>query len=223
MNKNSLTIVTSALLLLTQTACLGGAYTAHAPASSTPKKRNYYAPGSQGDVEYEDDLGSNESSAEDDGSDDSSGGGTQPLYSFQVRAVGYTAKSFTVRANRTVRVKFFPGRQDRTVSGTGFTPNYAQLGVFIKVGDEKQATALLSNGLIREATSSVTMDFSDSFTRTCKTDSCRQDVRITVMQPNYDYWCYNYGTYCAYTHVHDTHPWNGTLEVATDDTVGLED
>ena len=48
--------------------------------------------------------------------------------------------------------------------------------------------------------------------------SCREQVTITVLQPNNDYWCHNYSLYCTHAHVHDTHPWNASVWVETDDT-----
>jgi hypothetical protein len=214
--KTQLTIACAIGLILSQMGC-AGSYMTYAPKSSQGKKTYYSSGDTYDNVEVED--GSNDSSAEDE---DDSGGGSDPTISFEVRGVGYVSKSFTVKANQKLRLRFSPGRQDRKVSGTGFTPIYAQLGVYIKVGTDEQPTALLSNGLMREATSTPVMDFSGSFTKTCGSNTaCRQNVTITVKKPNYDYWCYNYGLYCAYTHVHDTHPWVGYLEVETDDTVAI--
>ena len=142
-----------------------------------------------------------------------------PIYSFTVRGVGYNSTEITVPARKILKIRFTPNAQDSTVSGTGFSPQYSALGVYIKVGTQEQATALLD---INESGS--IMNFSNAFTKTCATDDadCRETVKVTVYKPNYDYWCINYGMYCPYTHVYSGHPWNGTLEIQTDDTETLQ-
>lgn len=147
-----------------------------------------------------------------------------PPYSYRVGATGYTSTTVTVYTNQTLKVKFTPGIQDENVAGTGFSPRYSGLGVYIKVGSQESPTPLLYNGLNGgEAETSPVIDYSSSFSKTCAAGdtSCRQSVTITVTKPNYDYWCINFGSYCPWTHVYDTHPWHGTLTVQTDDTDGI--
>lgn len=146
-----------------------------------------------------------------------------PPYSFRVEGIGYNGMKLKVKANKKLKIKFTPGVQDQTVKDTGYSPEYSQLAVFIQVENTEKATPLLSNGLSRAATSK-TLDFSSGFTKTCPASSanCRQDVEITVHRPNYDHYCYMYGMYCMHTKVYETHPWNGTITVETDDTASLE-
>lgn len=150
------------------------------------------------------------------------GGFNPPPLVMRVGTVGYNCSPKTVQVKDVLKVRFSPGINDEFVSGTGTSPQYSKLGVYIKVENTTQMTALLSNGLASAAQSSPVINFSNAFTKTCAGDpECRQNVTIEVCQPNYDYWCYNFGTYCPHTHVHQNHPWNGELEVQTDDTEAL--
>lgn len=141
------------------------------------------------------------------------------LYEFDIDAVGYTSVSKTVETNSVLKVRFIPLENSKKVDNSGFQPKYSKLAVYLSVGTDKRPTPLLRNGLSGEAQKSPIYDFSSSFTKTCGTDTeCRQEVTITVGQPNNDYWCYNYNMYCTHTHVYDTHAWSGLLLVETDDT-----
>lgn len=147
-----------------------------------------------------------------------------PPYSFRVGAVGYTSTRISVRTNSVLKLRFTPGIQDEKVRDsngnlTGFSPRYSHLGVYVEVEGNAQPTRMLSNGLV-SAAESDDFDLSTSFTRACTSaePNCRQDVEIVIKQPNYDYWCLNYGMYCSWTHVESTHPWHGTVLVQTDDT-----
>jgi hypothetical protein len=160
------------------------------------------------------------------GGGDNSGGtpGTGiPAQRFTVQGTGYDTHYFTVKTRSVLKVKFIPGRQDRTQSGTGYTWQYSMLGVFIGVGGTTQPTAPLYNGYGgTTAESSTVMDLSSFYTKTCSSSdtACRQSVTITVTQPNNDDNCINRGV-CypqQWSHVPDNHPWNGTLVVQTDDT-----
>ncbi len=144
-----------------------------------------------------------------------------PPIQFRVGTVGYNSVTLTVSTGKILKVKFTPGVQDQVVPGTGFTANYSGLGVYIGVGSNNKPTPLLYNGLFGgTAQTSAIMDFSSTIAANCPTNdaTCRKDVVITVSQPNNDYWCLNYSMYCPWTHVYDTHPWNGNLFVQTDDT-----
>lgn len=157
--------------------------------------------------------------------------GSTPPLNLPIRKTGYDSPfSVQVRAKRILRIKFTPGIPDETIVGTGFTPQYSQLAVYISVGNQEQSTPLLNNGLANastslpaEAESSPIMDFSSVIPQECPSNEqdCRVDVTITVRKPNYDYWCFNYGLYCTHTRVWETHPWNGRLDVQTDDTLPL--
>ena len=157
--------------------------------------------------------------------------GVSPL-TFPIRATGYTTVTVNVSANKKLKAKFTPGVADTTIAGYGATAVYTKLGVYIGIGDTTSPTALLSNGADGSAvqTSSI-FDLSNKFNRTCQTTdtACRDTVTITVTKPNYDYFCINCALWlyqnanycnlaCPNTHVYDTHPWNGTLTVQTDDT-----
>lgn len=142
-----------------------------------------------------------------------------PPREFTIRQVGYRSYSVTVRAKSRLRIKFAPGVQDRTVSGTGFTPQYSKLGVYVYVGSVSQATPMLSNGFSSEAAQeSGVMDFSGDIPSCGSSATCRSTVTIKIDKPNTDYWCLNWNLYCPYAHQYDTHPWNGVLTVETDDT-----
>jgi hypothetical protein len=153
------------------------------------------------------------------------GGAGSPLISERVEATGYTTTSLTVVTGRKLKLRFRPGIQDKNVEGTGFTPHYSKLGVYIAVGELTQPTPMLRNGFSGgDAQSSHIMDFSQQISDGCDTSDpdCRQEVTITISKPNNDYWCLNWQMYCPYAQMHSTHPWNGTLELETDDTVPLQ-
>lgn len=145
-----------------------------------------------------------------------------PPLSFRVDAIGYTSTTVKVSARNVLKIRFAPGVNDKTISGSNVNPQYAALGVYITVNGTSLPTPLLFNGYFSgtsQETSDV-LDFSNAFARTCASDDtlCRETVTIKIEKPNNDYWCVNYGAYCPYTHVPDNHPWNGTLKVQTDDT-----
>lgn len=159
-----------------------------------------------------------------------------PVMTFLVNKTGYTEHTIEVRMKDVLRVRFVPEIPNRTVSGTGFTNTYSQLGVYIKVGDVAEPTALLSNGLLQQQEQSVIFDFSSAAKAAHDLEEAdpvldpegefaRRTVKITIKKPNYDYWCLGFG-YCApvypeHTRVYETHKWSGTLYVQTDDTLPL--
>ena len=111
---------------------------------------------------------------------------------------------------------FTPGIQDQTVSGTGVSPQYSELGVYISVNGSSQNTGMLSNGLYSgTAQDSPIMDFSSALS------GALEAVTITISQPNNDYFCLNFGMYCSWTQVYQGQPWHGTLKIQTDSTVPL--
>jgi hypothetical protein len=155
--------------------------------------------------------------------------GSSPAYTFDVESIGYTnVVTFKVQANKVLRVQFIPDIQNRNVEGTGFSPIYSHLAVFLAADpgglSDKHPTTLLSNGLVIEREASAVIDLTKDFTHTCAADNldCRQEVTVTVKKPNYNYWCYNWNLYCAYTRVYPKHPWRGQLIVETDDTQRIE-
>jgi hypothetical protein len=151
-----------------------------------------------------------------------------PPMQFAVQAIGYSStESFSVevRARKILRVRFAPGVQLHQVQGTGFSPLYSGLGVFISVGSATRATPLLDNGVYSgRPEQSAIMDFSAQIPNTCAaSDSqCRASVRIVISRPNYNYYCLNGMGGCPWDRVHPNHPWNGTLWVETDDTQPLK-
>lgn len=139
-------------------------------------------------------------------------------YSLRVAAVGYTSTTVSVKALKTLKIKFTPGIQNEPISGTNNYPQYAGLGVFITVGSTTKTTPLLYNGLFGgNPQSSEIIDFSSAL----PDHSTSSKITITISQPNYDYWCINYRAGCPWSHVSDDHAWNGTLQVQTDDTDSL--
>jgi hypothetical protein len=152
-----------------------------------------------------------------------SGGGSAYPFTAAVGATGYNATYITVKTGKVLKVQFAPGVQNKPVSGTGFYPQYSKLGVYITVGSSSKATALLANGYNSAQQSSLVMDYSDQTpcTKSNGSSSCRQNVMIIIERPNNDYKCLNYGTYCPYDKVYETHPWNGTLTIQTDDTTEI--
>jgi hypothetical protein len=148
-----------------------------------------------------------------------------PAIQFRVGAVGYTSASINIYTGRVLKIKFTAGVADTTVAGTGYTAQYSGIGVYIGVGSTSRPTPLLYNGLLGGAAqSSSVMDFATSISANCAPAdvTCRKDVTVNVSQPNNDYWCFNFAMYCPWTRVHDTHPWNGTLSIQTDDTDPIE-
>lgn len=166
--------------------------------------------------------------------DSTSGADVEPL-EFPVKGKGYDVDvTVRVTTNKILKVRFRPDPQQGVVKGTGFSPSYTGLGVYLTVGSVTKATPLLYNGANGgSAQVSSPMSFAGAYTNKCaSTDTaCRVSVTIHVTKPNYDHYCLNYpdgfpqaGTWvypCAYpgyTHVHENHPWYGTLLVYTDDT-----
>jgi len=159
-----------------------------------------------------------------------------PVQTYAVGAIGYNAFKnadgtyLQVSARKILRVRFTPGQQDGFVAGTGFSPAYSKLGVYIATRGFNAtnaaawgpsiATPMLSNGLYSAKSSSQIIDFSARIPKTCDVNdaTCSETVEIKIDKPNNDYFCMNFGTYCNWTWVYDTHPWNGTLEVETDYT-----
>lgn len=151
-----------------------------------------------------------------------------PLVSTVIRGVGYTSVTSTVTTKTILKLTFTPGEQDTptttpSAGTTGFYANYSQLGVYITVGSSTQPTPMLPNGLnpSQAAQSSPILDFSSQIPSNCASQSAGCSITITVAQPNYDYWCYNYGMYCPWAHVDTYTPWNGKLSIQTDFTVPL--
>jgi hypothetical protein len=150
------------------------------------------------------------------------------VYSYPVISKPYapnTALNFMVKANKVLKVRFKPKPTDIPVPGTGYPAQYSMLGVYLMVNGTEKPTPPLYNGLTQAAEWSPIMDFSAQVPHlNCDVNdtTCREDVVVTVEKPNYDYWCYNYGSYCPYTKIYGNHPWNGTLEVQTDDTFPLQ-
>jgi hypothetical protein len=167
--------------------------------------------------------GSSSSSGGSASSGDSTGtGGTGlPPITTRVGTIGYNSVTFEVDVRAVLKIKFAPGIQDEVVQGTGYSPSYSHLGVYIQVGTKTQATEMLSNGLLDgKPQKSSAIDFSKAFTATCDPmdDTCHQPVTIKVFKPNNDYFCMNFGMYCNWANVYETHPWHGTLYIQTDDT-----
>jgi len=172
--------------------------------------------------------------------EDTSGGGSappatpevpvglkEPYIEKEVRAVGYTSTSFNVSARNILKIQFEPQTQDRTAGGTGFSPAYSKMAVYIEVNGQQKPTPLLRNGLMGTQQKSSIIDMSAHIPKTCAASdlNCRENVKITITRPNYDYWCFNFGgVYCQQTHtyVYQTHPWRGMVYVQTDDTDPLE-
>ena len=150
-----------------------------------------------------------------------------PPLLFEITGVGYDGSaaemSVVVRTKDVLKVRFQPGINSERVEDSGFVPQYSKLFVHISLGDgydAEKATPLRPNGVFEAAQASPKLDFSayiDSNAGPADADGYR-DVVINVRKANNNYWCYNYGMYCTHTHVHHTHPWNGTLIVETDDT-----
>lgn len=194
-----------------------GTNTSSKNSNARPQASSYY-------FQYNDGNEVNSNSSGDQPSSSPAPSNNTPPLSLTVRKVGYDSPyTIQVPVRRTLKIKFTPGIPNETVQGSGFTAQYSQLGVFISVGTQEQSTPLLRNGLLGEQESSPVLDFSGSIPQTCPESdpACRVSVTITVRKPNYDYWCFNYGAYCSYTRVWETHPWNGELKVETDDTQSL--
>ncbi|HUP56976.1 MAG TPA: hypothetical protein VM598_05940 [Bdellovibrionota bacterium] len=165
--------------------------------------------------------GSSSSGSGSSGSSGSSGGGTGiPALQMRVGTTGYNSVTVTVDVRKVLKVKFTPSVQDEVVAGSGFSPSYGRLGVYIQAGTITQATEMLSNGLFGQAQTSRVIDFSGGIDTGCApTDlTCHAPVTIKVFKPNNDYFCMNFGQYCPWAQVYSTHPWHGTLHVQTDDT-----
>jgi len=160
------------------------------------------------------------------------GSGLADPYVFRVSQIGYREVTFTVPANKILKLKFAPGEADKKLDSIPEMPVYARLGVYISVdSSEARPTPLLSNGYLAAAEQTVVMDFSSSFQHTCQAadTACRQTVTVKISRPNYDHFCLFpevYQNWCAthnidHTQVYDSHYWNGRVTVQTDDTKGI--
>ena len=147
-----------------------------------------------------------------------------PALQFTVRGVGYNEADVTVTTRKKLKVVFEPLMQDSFVYGTGYSPQYSKMGVYVVVGAQSQATPMLSNQMASGgATHSNSLDFSTQIPKTCAASdaACVETVTIRITKPNYDYWCYNFPSYCAsypWTQVYSTHPWVGQITVGVDGT-----
>lgn len=208
----------SLALLFTQAGCFS--YGQRKPATSG----SWYLPGTdEGSVNGGGSSGGSSGGASDSGSDSGSESTSTgyPAMQIPINGLGYTNYYVTVPVRKVLKVAFRPGIQTGKVAGTGFTPQYSQMWVQLRVGTDARMTTILSNGLFGGAAQRSTIyDFSEAYTKTCpdSNTSCRQQVKVYVEKPNYDYACINYGGPCPGTHVQSTHPWNGTLFIQTDDT-----
>ena len=156
--------------------------------------------------------------------DDNTSTGDSPIYEFSVTGKGTASKTISVNTKDVLKIRVQPSPAGKAIDGTGYYPQYSQLGVYIKVGDSDQPTALLYNGFHGgNAQKGSVMDFSDAFIQTCDEDDidCRQTVKIKVHNAQDDYWCLNFNLYCPYTHTYETHYWKVTLFVQTNDTDAL--
>jgi hypothetical protein len=141
---------------------------------------------------------------------------------YDVEGIGYDGIiRFTVLAHSRLRVRFRAEMNDRQVAGTGFTPVYSRLGVYLKVWENEAESTMLSNGMYTEQRWSPVVDFSDSFPRVCPEGDplCRQPVEIRIEMPNSDQQTLGTG---YWTHVQAGHPWRGSLQIETDDTNSIE-
>jgi hypothetical protein len=166
---------------------------------------------------------SGSSSTSGSSSSGSSGSGVPPI-TMRVGTVGYNSVTVEIDTRSVLKVQFAPGIQDEVVAGTGYAPAYGHLGVYIQVGTTTQPTPMLSNGLLdNNPQKSPVLDFSNAFTKSCDpTDlTCHQPVQIMIFKPNNDYFCMNFGMYCPWAQMYQTHPWHGELSIQTDDTDAL--
>jgi hypothetical protein len=148
--------------------------------------------------------------------------GTNALITERVGTVGYNSTTVTVAAGTVLKMTFSPGIQDQTIAGTGVSPQYSELGVYLTVGNLTQDTGMLANGLYQAQQTSQILDFSSQLSSGASSNPAfRQSYTITISRPNNDYWCLNYGEYCPWSNVYSTHPWHGTLTIQTDDTVAI--
>src|SRR6185437_178669 len=127
----------------------------------------------------------------------SSTGGSAPLITQQISGVGYTSVSISVSASSVLKMTFTSGVQKGVVSGTGYSPMYSHLGVYITANGSSQITGMLDNGLYSGAAhSSPVMDFPSTLT------GALQAITVTVGQPNDAYFCLSFGEYCPWTQVY---------------------
>ena len=152
-------------------------------------------------------------------------GSANPTQTYRVGTYGYNSATVTVYTRTVLKVRFTPGVQDQTVVGSGFSPEYSALGVYIGIGSVSSPTPMLTNGYNKTiAEKSQVFDLSTEFTPTCAATntSCTTAVTITIGKPNYDYWCLTSGQFCPWSDIYSGHPWHGTLEVQTDMTAAIQ-
>lgn len=150
-----------------------------------------------------------------------------PPVTQKLEILGYTGGTITVATNKTLKIRVTPGKADKPVEGTNYAAKYAGLGVYISVENYSHPTPLLGTGESGQPQQrSQIYDYSDKFTKTCPANrpDCKQNVTVTIEKPNYDYWCFMFQQ-CSpnyYTHVHETHWVNVTVEIETDFTRALQ-
>jgi hypothetical protein len=148
------------------------------------------------------------------------GTGTNSPYSYTINGVGYDSQTVTVSTRSVLKVTFAPGIQDAAIAGTGVYPEYSKLGVYIVVGSMTLPTPMLENGYYGTAQTSNVIDFSGALSVCGTSTTCRETVTITITKPNNDYDCLQ-GLYCPWNQVITGQPWNGVLNVQTDDTTAV--
>ena len=175
----------------------------------------------------------------------SSGSGTSPVIEQRVDLIGYGSGFIDVSTNSTLRIRVAPGINDRTIAGTGFSPQFSRMYVRVRafklgfIGTiPENTTPVMHNGLTAAAQQSPIYNLDNAWggTPTCTqaNPTCRESIRIVIDQPNTDYfWTNNIYSYQPqlngpwaptpeFTHVQNGHPSHVTVTIQTVDTVGLQ-
>lgn len=163
--------------------------------------------------------------------------GTEEPYRFEVRHKGFIdvdkPLTFTVKTRRILRAVYIPERNDTTLEGQGWAPQYTQFGLFFMVNSKKQKF-----GIPLTPTDSpspmVLLHKALGDDGVCKSQGstdCREDVNVHIVWPQSNHACIDWAYYLPqnfcfppyYLDVQENHPWQGILYIQTDDTRGLDD
>lgn len=145
----------------------------------------------------------------------------EDLYRKDVSGYGQATATFTVSANRVLKMRFYAEAPDTVIQGTGMMPNYGRLAANITVNGKRLASGLISNGMLSARERSVVLDFSDVLPVNSN-PAARADVTVVISDVQSDTYCVIQGICNPRSqYVHSLHQWKAHLEVQTDDTEAL--
>jgi hypothetical protein len=179
-------------------------------------------------------------------SSSSTSSGTAPVYELPVEMIGYNPATVDVQTNTRLRIRVRADQSGGTIQGSNYPAIYSQMYVRVSLTAINRGplnypkasvmTPVLNNGLQAAQQWTQIYNFDQQWGTvncTLSNSACREGVRITVDQPNTDFFWTNgiffyQPTYNGpsaptpqYAHAQNGHRTNVTLFVETVDTVAL--